>query len=110
MITVIDSDAREHSLQGLLDLDRETIEVGQGFWIAMRAKRVPQDEQRPHGIQYALTLHRPGGDRVLGYDNAHAPKMRPNPSVVGLKFHSLLELSWERNFKPLNHTEFHYIC
>jgi hypothetical protein len=28
----------------------------------------------PHGIRYSLTLHEPYGDRILGYDNAHAVK------------------------------------
>lgn len=30
--------------------------------------------QIPHGIRYALTLHEPSGQRILGYDNAHAVK------------------------------------
>jgi len=46
----------------------------------MRVSRVPRDKHRPHGIQYALTLHRPGGKRILGYDNAHAAPARSNPS------------------------------
>lgn len=28
----------------------------------------------PHGIRYSLTLHEPYGNRILGYDNAHAVK------------------------------------
>lgn len=46
----------------------------------MRATCVPVSKERPHGIQYSLTLHRPGGERIVGYDNAHAPQMRANPS------------------------------
>lgn len=26
---------------------------------------------RTHGIDYALTLHAPGGERLVGFDNAH---------------------------------------
>ena len=27
--------------------------------------------QKPHGLDYSLTLHDPNGKRLLGYDNAH---------------------------------------
>lgn len=36
---------------------------------------------RPHGITYSLTMHRPGGDRILGYDNAHAPPLGSGPAA-----------------------------
>jgi len=32
----------------------------------------------PHGIRYTLTLHAPSGKRILGYDNAHAVKLKGN--------------------------------
>jgi hypothetical protein len=56
----------------LLDLDGWIAEVGGGFWVKIRARRVPPDPDRLHGIMYSLTLHRPSGERVVGYDNAHA--------------------------------------
>lgn len=46
----------------------------------MSVNRVVPDSGRPHGIQYALTLHAPGGERMLGYDNAHKPRTRSGPS------------------------------
>jgi len=30
----------------------------------------------PHGIRYSLTLHDRGGNRVLGFDNAHGIRIR----------------------------------
>jgi len=27
--------------------------------------------RRPHGLQYAFTLHDENDDRILGYDNSH---------------------------------------
>ena len=30
----------------------------------------------PHGIRYTLTLHAPNGKRILGFDNAHAVKIK----------------------------------
>lgn len=67
-------------LQSLLDLDGTIYEVGGGYWVSMTVGRVPPDGGRPHGIQYALSLHSPDGSRVMGYDNAHQPKIRSGPS------------------------------
>ncbi|MGE0024066.1 MAG: DUF6516 family protein [Hyphomicrobium sp.] len=47
----------------------------------MKVRRVEKSGGRPHGIQYALTMHRPGNERVVGYDNAHAPKVGSGPSA-----------------------------
>lgn len=57
----------------ILDLDRQTIEVGNGYWVTMRVQQVKADANRPHGLSYALSLHSPTGRRLLGYDNAHLP-------------------------------------
>jgi hypothetical protein len=64
----------------LLDLNGHTIEVGGGFWVSITANSVARSAGRPHGIQYALSFHAPGGRRILGYDNAHAPRRRSSPS------------------------------
>lgn len=74
-------DSKEAGLEYLLDLDGFTAEIGGGYWISMRATRVPKSAERPHGIQYALTLHAPGGTRILGYDNAHKVPRSSNPSA-----------------------------
>jgi hypothetical protein len=53
----------------------ETVNVFEcGHWAAFRAAEAPITENRPHGLKYALTLHRRGGHRVIGYDNAHLPE------------------------------------
>ena len=77
---MIGYDPARAGIDVLLELDGVTAEVGGGFWVSFSVSRVPPDGGRPHGIQYSLTLHAPGGKRVLGYDNAHAPKQRSNPS------------------------------
>jgi hypothetical protein len=41
---------------------------------------VPPDQERPQGINYTLTLHDPGGKRILGYDNAHYPRIGRGPA------------------------------
>jgi hypothetical protein len=33
--------------------------------------RVPQAPEKPHGLDYSLTLHGPDGERLVGFDNAH---------------------------------------
>ena len=74
-------DKKAEGLEILLDLHGFTAEVGGGFWVSMKVRSIPTDEGRPHGIVYALTLHRPGSDRILGYDNAHAPYVGSGPSA-----------------------------
>lgn len=56
----------------LLDLDGMVIEQSQGYWTKFEAQRLDSTEERPHGIRYSLTLHDRQGNRVLGFDNAHA--------------------------------------
>lgn len=72
----------DDALTVLLDLHGFTAEVGGGFWVSMKARQVEPSGGRPHGIQYALTLHRPGNERVVGYDNAHRPQIGSGPSAA----------------------------
>jgi Family of unknown function (DUF6516) len=32
---------------------------------------VPASLEKPHGLDYSLTLHGPDGERLVGFDNAH---------------------------------------
>ena len=54
--------------------------MGGGFWITMRFSEVEADEGRPHGLMYAVSLHGPSDDRIIGYDNAHRPDVFSGPS------------------------------
>jgi hypothetical protein len=67
---------RDPSLENLLSLAGEIYEVGGGFWTKFVVHRVPPSAERPHGIEYSLTLHGPGGERIVGYDNAHPLTLR----------------------------------
>lgn len=78
---MVTDDSRDHEIEALLNLDGWTDEVGGGFWVAVKAFRVPPDDCRPHGINYSLTLHRRGGKRILGYDNSHPPKIGSGPAA-----------------------------
>lgn len=75
-----DYDPRKAGLGTLLSLAGYRAEIGGGFWVAISVSEVTPEAGRPYGIQYALTLHRPGDERILGYDNAHAIDVRAGPS------------------------------
>jgi Family of unknown function (DUF6516) len=65
---------RDTGLDALLDLDGQILVVDEqgGCWVRFKARRVPVSEDRPHGLDYALTLHDASGERLVGFDNAHA--------------------------------------
>jgi len=65
---------RDAAIDTLLDLNGSILDQGSGYWIKLEAWRVEVTDQIPHGIRYSLTLHEPYGNRILGYDNAHAVK------------------------------------
>jgi len=58
----------------LIDLRDQIIDQGDGYWVKIEAWQVAVSKEFPHGIRYSLTLHEPYGERILGYDNAHALK------------------------------------
>jgi hypothetical protein len=62
------------SLDALLILDGEAfIADPEGrYWVRFIVKRVPPSPDRPHGLNYSLTLHRETGAHLVGFDNAHA--------------------------------------
>ncbi|MGA7538065.1 MAG: DUF6516 family protein [Steroidobacteraceae bacterium] len=65
--------ASDRSLEVLLDLDGQTLVVDPAgsHWVKFVVTRVPVSPEKPHGIDYSLTLHGPDGSRLVGFDNAH---------------------------------------
>jgi hypothetical protein len=63
------------NIETLLDLDG-VIEV-------RRASQAT--EEIPHGIRYSLTLHARRGERLMGFDNAHAVKPKKKGKHQGRK-------------------------
>jgi hypothetical protein len=51
-----------------------------GYSVKFEVRRVPATPERPHGIDYALTLHAPDGTRIVGFDNAHAVRASRGPA------------------------------
>jgi hypothetical protein len=60
-------------LDALLDLDGQVLVVDPegGYWVRFVVTRVPMSAEKPHGLDYSLTLHGPDGERLVGFDNAH---------------------------------------
>lgn len=61
------------SLDTLLDLDDQILVVDPegGHWVRFVVTRVAVSPEKPHGLDYSLTLHGPDGERLVGFDNAH---------------------------------------
>jgi hypothetical protein len=73
---------RDSSLDALLGLDGQTYFVDEegAFWVKFDVKECPASAERPHGIKYSLTLHNAKGERLVGFDNAHAISGTAGPS------------------------------
>jgi hypothetical protein len=65
---------RDPTLDVLLDLDGQVLVVDPegGYSVRFVVTRVPASPEKPHGIDYSLTLHGPNGERLVGFDNAHS--------------------------------------
>jgi hypothetical protein len=57
----------------LLELDGQVFVVDPegGHWVRFVVTQVPASAEKPHGLNYSLTLHGPDGERLVGFDNAH---------------------------------------
>ena len=68
----------------LLDLDGVIIEQVGGCWTKFEVRRISHPTKEiPHGIRYSLTLHNHCGERLMGFDNAHAVKSRTKSEHQG---------------------------
>ncbi len=67
------TEPRDPTLDVPLGLDGQVLVVDPagGRWVRFVVTRVPVSPEKPHGIDYSLTLHGPDGERPVGFDNAH---------------------------------------
>ncbi len=64
---------KDYGLENLLELDGVVMVLNEaGYWVKFDVRQTMVTVERPHGIAYSLTLHDPGNERILGFDNAHA--------------------------------------
>ena len=75
--------ASDPGLTMLLELDGAILDQGNGYWVEIHAWTAPPTRDIPHGLRYSLTLHEPHGTRILGFDNAHAPRKRKKFRFAG---------------------------
>jgi hypothetical protein len=56
-----------------LDIDGQVLVVDSegAHWVRFVMTRVPESLEKPHGLDYPLTLHGPDGKRLVGFDNTH---------------------------------------
>ena len=73
---------RDQSLDTLLDLDGQVFVVDPAgkYWVRFTVKRVAVTPERPHGLNYSLTLHDERGERLVGFDNAHPVRRSAGPA------------------------------
>lgn len=77
--------SHNEDLETLLDLNGFIIEQTGGCWVKFEARQVPESVTIPHGIRYSLTLHNRHGERIMGFDNAHAVKVKNKNKFHGRK-------------------------
>ena len=73
----------DYTLEFLLGFDGRVHHYPHGYSVKFEIER---SEQRPHGLRYSFTLHGPDGQRLIGFDNAHAvapagSRFKPRPAA-----------------------------
>lgn len=73
---------RDSTLDALLGLDGQVyvIDSDTGLWVRFVVRQVPATAAKPHGLDYALTMHRRDGERLVGFDNAHPVRGQAGPA------------------------------
>lgn len=81
MITSKQVERRDETLDTLLDLDGQILLIDEEgeYWVKFEARQVAVTPERPHGIDYSLTLHGKSNERLLGFDNAHSARHSARP-------------------------------
>ena len=74
---------RDTALDNLLFIDGErfVVDADGKCWVKFEVKQCRVTPERPHGLKYSLTLHDEDGERLLGFDNAHAIRVGSGPGA-----------------------------
>jgi hypothetical protein len=72
---------RDPGVEILLELDGQVFVVGTKgqYWVRFSVRGVVSTAERPHGLNYSLTLHGPSGNRLVGFDDAHPVRQSHGP-------------------------------
>jgi hypothetical protein len=91
---------RDPSLDTLLDLHGQVLVIDEaGYWVRFVVNQVPATTDKPHGLDYTLTMHGPDGARLVGFDNAHQVLGRRSTPAAKDHKHRL------RTVKPYEYTD-----
>jgi len=76
---------RDPGLDTLLDLEGQVFVVDRKgeHWVKFEVRQVPVTSERPHGLDYSLTLHGKNNERLVGFDNSHAVRKGAGPGSKG---------------------------
>ena len=74
---------KDHTLETLLNLSGTTYIENNGYWYKIEAWKVEKSDKIPHGVRYNLTFHDNHNTRIIGFDNAHAPKSPAKRKFAG---------------------------
>ena len=76
---------RDPCLDALLHLDGQVLVVDERgeHWVEFKVRQVPATQERPHGLDYSLTLHGKNNERLVGFDNAHRVRQTDGPGGNG---------------------------
>jgi len=82
---VKDRSERDPGLDALLDLEGQVFVVDEKgeHWVKFKVRQVPVTSEKPHGLDYSLTLHGKNNERLVGFDNAHAVRKGAGPGGKG---------------------------
>jgi hypothetical protein len=64
--------AGDRTHDALFSLNGVSYVIEGPYWVKFEVKEVAVTAERPHGLDYSFTLHDGDGERILGFDNAHA--------------------------------------
>lgn len=76
--------AKRQGLEILLELDGERFLMDDGTYAKFEVSECGPTPERPQGIRYSLTYHDRYNQRLIGFDNAHAPP-RPKRRLYGAR-------------------------
>ena len=71
---------RDHSLDYLLGFDGQIYFIDPKHYVKFVVKKIDSTPEKPHGLDYSLTLHAANGERLVGFDNAHPVQPTKGPS------------------------------
>jgi hypothetical protein len=76
------SSSRDSSVDNLLRLDGQVLALDPKgeYWARFAFRKVEPTTDRPHGLDYVLTLHGPGEQRIFSIDNGHAIRQSDGPA------------------------------